>query len=72
MRDITEKNVTLRTATAEASVFFSDATLQLIRRGELPKGDPFGFAKAAAFLGAKQTANFISHCHPILFEVLDV
>lgn len=72
MRDITEKNVTLRTATAEASVFFSDATLQLIRRGELPKGDPFGFAKAAAFLGAKQTAYLIPHCHPIPLESLDV
>lgn len=72
MRDITEKNVTLRTATAEGSVFFSDGTLQLIRRGELPKGDPFGFAKAAAFLGAKQTAHLIPHCHPIPLEALDV
>ena len=72
MRDITEKSVTLRTATAEASVLFSDKTLSMIRNGELPKGDPFGFARAAAFLGAKQTAYLIPHCHPLALEALDV
>lgn len=72
MRDITEKNITLRTATAEGSVLFSDKSLQMIRNKELPKGDPFGFARAAAFFGAKQTAHLIPHCHPIPLEALDI
>lgn len=46
------------------------ATLKRIEDGTLPKGDPFGFARAAGFLAAKRTADLIPHCHPIPLEAL--
>jgi len=63
MRDITYKQITLRSAMALAVVTCEEETIRLTEAGELPKGDPFGIAKAAAFLGAKETSALIPHCH---------
>ena len=70
MRDITDKQSTLRTASAQAIVYCSSATLDLIREKKIPKGDVFEFARAAGFLGAKNTAHLIPHCHPIGIDSL--
>ena len=50
MRDITHKQITLRTATAIGVIFCSPATIELIQKNELPKGNLFDVARAAAFL----------------------
>ena len=47
MRDITHKQVTLRTARAAGIIFCSPATLELIRNDQLPKGNLFDVARAA-------------------------
>ncbi len=65
MRDITDKQSTLRTASAQAIVYCTSATLELISKKKIPKGDVFEFARAAGLLGAKNTAHLIPHCHPI-------
>ena len=72
MRDITRKQITLRTADAVAFVACSATTIALIKNNQLPKGDPFGIAKAAAFLGAKQTASLIPHCHPVTIDGMSI
>lgn len=68
MIDITHKITTLRQARAQALLICKKETLAAIQADSLPKGDLFNIAKAAAFLGAKQTAHLLPHCHPLLLE----
>lgn len=65
MVDVGDKPVTDRTATAEARVAMSAATLDLIFEGALPKGDAIGTARLAGIMGAKKTPDLIPLCHPI-------
>jgi cyclic pyranopterin phosphate synthase len=79
MRDITHKQISLRTASAVGVVFCSAETITLIRDNKLPKGNLFDVARAAGFVGAKLTPQLLPHCHPVTidgmeleFEFLDV
>jgi len=72
MRDITSKQITLRTAHAVAIIFCSAETLEVISRDELPKGNLFGVAKAAGFIGAKLTPQLLPHCHPVTIDGMDI
>lgn len=72
MRDITHKQITLRTATAIGVIFCSPATIELIQKNELPKGNLFDVARAAAFLGAKATPQLLPHCHPVGIDGMNV
>jgi cyclic pyranopterin phosphate synthase len=69
MVDITHKEVTLRIATAEATVVLSSLdTVTAIREGRVPKGDVFEMSKAAGLLGVKKTPDLLPDCHPIPIE----
>ena len=72
MRDISHKQITLRTADAMGVIFCSPATIDLIRNGQLPKGNLFDVARAAAFLGAKSTPQLLPHCHPVTIDGMDI
>ncbi|HYG38897.1 MAG TPA: bifunctional molybdenum cofactor biosynthesis protein MoaC/MoaB [Cytophagales bacterium] len=65
MRDISGKQITLRTAKAIGVVLCSPETVEMIKKDELPKGNLFDVARAAGFLAAKNTSNLIPHCHPV-------
>lgn len=66
MVDVTGKPETRRVAVAAGFVRMQPATLQLIERQEIAKGDVFTVAKVAGILAAKQTASLIPMCHPLL------
>lgn len=69
MIDITHKNSTLRTATAQATVTVSlPGTMEAIREGKVPKGDVFAMSKAAGLLGVKKTPDLLPDCHPMPIE----
>ncbi|MBN9380018.1 MAG: bifunctional molybdenum cofactor biosynthesis protein MoaC/MoaB [Chitinophagaceae bacterium] len=72
MRDISHKQITLRTADAMGVLFCSPATIDLIRNNQLPKGNLFDVARAAAFLGAKSTPQLLPHCHPVSIDGMDL
>ncbi len=72
MRDITHKQITLRTAKAIGILFCSPATIELIKNNELPKGNLFDVAKAAGFIGAKATPQLLPHCHPVNIDGMDI
>ena len=72
MRDITHKQISLRTATATGIVFCSEATIGLIREDKLPKGNLFDVARAAGLLGAKQTPQLLPHCHPVAIDGMEI
>jgi cyclic pyranopterin monophosphate synthase len=72
MRDISTKFPTLRTATAQAGLRLKAETLQLLRDGQLPKGDPLPVAKVAAIQAAKNTSQIIPYCHPLPLDFVEV
>ena len=72
MRDITHKQITLRTAKATGIIFCSLSTIELIKNNELPKGNLFDVARAAGFVGAKSTPQLLPHCHPVSIDGMDI
>jgi len=72
MRDISNKQITLRTARATGIVFCSAETINLIKNEQLPKGNLFDVARAAGFIGAKSTPMLLPHCHPLTIDGMDL
>ena len=72
MRDISAKQISLRTARAVAVVICSQQTLDLVKRDALPKGNLLDVARAAGFLAAKNTQLLIPHCHPVSIDGLQI
>ncbi|MCJ7791659.1 MAG: cyclic pyranopterin monophosphate synthase MoaC [Dehalococcoidia bacterium] len=65
MIDVTQKKETERQAVAKGKVQMKPATLELIRKGELKKGDVLAVAKTAGIMAAKETHRLIPLCHPL-------
>ena len=63
MVDVGEKTVTSRIAVAEGFIEALPATLDLVFKGELPKGDVIAAAKLAGIMAAKKTSDLIPLCH---------
>ncbi|KEQ27960.1 MULTISPECIES: cyclic pyranopterin monophosphate synthase MoaC [Paenibacillus] len=72
MVDISDKQETVRTATARTTVTMLPATLELIRQGGIGKGDVLAVAQVAAVMAAKKTSDWIPMCHPIALTGVDV
>ena len=72
MVDVTEKDVTTRTATARCRVSVSGEVAALLRDGSLPKGDALAVARIAAIQATKRTPDLIPLCHPIAVHGVDV
>ncbi|MBQ4821057.1 bifunctional molybdenum cofactor biosynthesis protein MoaC/MoaB [Aquimarina sp. MMG016] len=69
MVDITHKNNTLRTATAQAVVKLGTIeTIEAIIAKKIPKGDVFEMAKTAGLFAVKRTSDMIPDCHPLPIE----
>ena len=65
MIDVTQKKETERRAIARGKIRMNPATLDLIRKGKLEKGDVLGAARTAGILAAKETHRLIPLCHPL-------
>ena len=72
MVDVSGKAETVRIATAEGYIRMSPETLTLIRDGNAKKGDVIGTARLAGIMAAKQTANLIPLCHPLMLTKVSV
>jgi cyclic pyranopterin phosphate synthase len=72
MVDVTEKLVTSRRAIAESFIRLSPATLVLLNKGKLPKGNALETARLAGIMAAKKTPDLIPLCHPLLLTHVDV
>ena len=66
MLDVTGKAETERQAVATGKVRMKPSTLELIRRGEMVKGDVLSCAQTAGIMAAKETPHLIPLCHPLL------
>ena len=68
MVDVTEKNPTIRTATAVGSLLVSEEVLSAIKGHEIKKGDVLTVAQVAGIMAVKQTSHLIPMCHPLLTQ----
>ena len=72
MIDVTRKKDTERQAVARGKVQMKLATLDLIRKGKLQKGDVLAAARTAGILAAKETHRLIPLCHPLQLTHISV
>jgi len=72
MVDVSDKNITQRTATATASVTMHADTLNMIIEGGHPKGDVLATARIAGIMAAKRTPELIPLCHPLMLSKVEV
>ena len=72
MVDVGDKAKTVRVAVAEGHVRMKPETLTLILEGDAKKGDVIGTARLAGIMAAKQTANLIPLCHPLMLTKVAV
>ncbi len=72
MVDVGDKAETVRIAVAEGFVRMRPETLELILSGNAKKGDVLATARLAGIMAAKQTANLIPLCHPLMLSKVSV
>src|SRR5215210_5600013 len=72
MVDVSGKEATARTATAEGHVVMAKSTLDLVLRGDAKKGDVLGAARLAGIMAAKRTHDLIPLCHPVALSKVTV
>ncbi len=70
--DVSEKPISLRKATATGKIKLKPATLAIVKRGRVQKGDPLSLARLTGVLGAKKTPEMIALCHPLRLDSTEV
>lgn len=63
MVDVSEKNDTVREATAMGRIHMSAECFEKVKTGGMKKGDVLGAARIAGIMGAKKTSELIPLCH---------
>lgn len=66
MVDVSNKKETERVAIATGKVKVSKETIELIKSGQIGKGDVLGVARIAGIMAMKNTSNLIPMCHPVM------
>lgn len=72
MVDVTDKDITVRTATATGRVLVSSEVIALLRGGGIPKGDALAVARIAGIQAAKRTPDLVPLCHPLAIHGVTV
>ncbi len=72
MVDVSDKDVTERSATARGAVVMAPDTMRLIAEGDVKKGDVLSVARLAGIMGAKKTPELIPLCHPLTLNAIEV
>src|SRR6185437_10035715 len=65
MVDVSAKPILLREAIARGEIRLQRATVQLIEREKIAKGNVLAAARLAGVLAAKKTGELIPLCHPL-------
>ena len=72
MVDVGAKPDTERVAVARGEVHMKKETFDLIRAGQIKKGDVLTVAQIAGISAAKRTSELIPLCHPLFLSKVDV
>lgn len=72
MVDVSDKELTQRTAKAVAYIKTNECVLNKIKDGTVSKGNVLAVAQVAGIMAAKNTCNTIPMCHPIAITAADI
>ena len=72
MVDVGAKPDTERIAIARGEVHMKKETFDLIRAGQIKKGDVLTVAQIAGITASKRTSELIPLCHPLFLSKVDV
>ena len=72
MVDVSGKESTVRRAVASCRVLLSAKTIDALRSGTNPKGDPLEIARVAGIMAAKKAPELIPLCHQINLSKVNV
>ena len=72
MVDVSDREITTRTATASGKVLLSLRVVEMLKDGSVPKGDVLATARLAGIMGAKRTPDLIPLAHPIALHSVTV
>lgn len=72
MVDVGAKPMSRRVAVASGWIQLKAATIELIRRNKIKKGDVLAVARVAGIQGGKRTAELIPLCHNVFLHRIDV
>jgi len=72
MVDVGAKPDTDRVAVARGEVHMNKETFDLIRSGQIKKGDVLTVAQIAGITASKRTSDLIPLCHPLQLSKIDV
>lgn len=68
MVDVSEKEVTSRTAVASGTIKANPEIMDAIINQKVKKGDVLGVARIAGIMGVKNTSTLIPLCHTLLLQ----
>ncbi len=68
MVDVSEKNITSRTAVAKGKIFVNSEVMEAVLNQTVKKGDVLGVARVAGIMGVKKTSDLIPMCHPLMIN----
>lgn len=68
MVDVSDKDVTRRSATAQGTIKVSREVMDAVTGRKIKKGDVFTVAQVAGIAGTKRTADLIPMCHPLSLD----
>jgi len=63
MVDVTDKADTVREAVASGVIYMSHECYDMVKAGDMGKGDVLAVARIAGIMGAKKTSELIPLCH---------
>ena len=72
MVDVSEKDVTSRTAVASGKIRVNREVMDAILNQKVKKGDVLGVARVAGIMAVKQTPHLIPMCHTLLISKCSV
>jgi cyclic pyranopterin phosphate synthase len=72
MIDVSDKQPTVRAATARGVLTCRPETIKQVRAGKTPKGAVIQTAELAGVMAAKRTAELIPLCHPLALTHVEV
>lgn len=72
MVDVTDKDITERTAIARGTIRVNREVFDAIKNKTAKKGDVLGVARIAGIMATKRTAELIPMCHPLMLTKVSV
>ena len=72
MVDVNDKDETTRVAVARGTISMKKETVDMIKDGNIKKGDVLAVAQVGGIMGVKKTSDLIPMCHNIFITGSDI